>query len=125
MRKRRVGDGHAENLGVGEIGQRLPTGRMLLAEDQLALRSRDGPPLRDAPLQRAQHALVIVAMAAAQLFEEGGGAQIGQRYIAKVLTFWMIVRRSARRLESSACLRVQVAAGPASRENLRSFLEPD
>jgi hypothetical protein len=49
---------------------------MLLAEDQLTLRPRDGPPLRDPPLQRAQHALVIVAMAAAQLFEDGGGAQM-------------------------------------------------
>lgn len=39
MRKRRAGDRHLEHSRVGEIGERLLTRWMLLAEDQLALES--------------------------------------------------------------------------------------
>ena len=61
MRERRAGNRHREAVGMGEVGQRLATGRMLLAEDQLALRTLGRPPMRDVPLQRAQQPIRVAA----------------------------------------------------------------
>ncbi len=54
MRERRAGNRHRETTAVGEIRERLTAGRVLLTEDELALRTLGRPPVRDAPLQRAR-----------------------------------------------------------------------
>ena len=53
MIERPAADGHREAVGMGEVGEGLPTGRMLLAEDQLPFRSLGRPPMRHVPLERA------------------------------------------------------------------------
>jgi hypothetical protein len=52
MIERPAADGHREAVGVGEVGEGLLPGRMLLAEDQVPFRSLGGPPLRHPPLER-------------------------------------------------------------------------
>ena len=67
MRERRAGNRHREAAAVGEIRERLTAGRVFLAEDELALRTLGRPPVRDAPLQRAQQPIGVAAgMAALQ-----------------------------------------------------------
>ena len=77
MRERRAGNRHREAAAVGEIRERLTAGRVFLAEDELALRTLGRPPVRDAPLQRAQQPIGVAAgMAALQLAQDRGGAQM-------------------------------------------------
>ena len=76
MLERLAGDRHGETAGMGEVGQRLATGRMLLPEDQLALGTLGRPPVRDAALQRAQQPIGIAAgMKPLQLLKQRRGAQ--------------------------------------------------
>jgi hypothetical protein len=76
MRERRDGNRHREAAAVGEIRERLTAGRVLLAEDELALRTLGRPPMRDAPLQRAQQPIGVAAgMTALQLVQDRRGAQ--------------------------------------------------
>ena len=51
--ERPAGKGHREAIGMGEVGQRLATGRMLLPEDQLALGTLGRPPMGDVALESA------------------------------------------------------------------------
>ena len=51
------GDGHAERPHVGEVGQTLPGGLVLLAEDHILLGAVLGAPDADPPLQGSPHAL--------------------------------------------------------------------
>ena len=77
MLERLAGDRHREGVGMGEVGQRLTTGRMLLPEDELTFRSFGRPPVRDTALQGAQVALVQPAwMRAADLLDHRRGAQM-------------------------------------------------
>jgi hypothetical protein len=55
----RARDGDAQRATVGEVRQRLPTGRMLLAEDRVTVRSLRRAPVGDAALQRAQQAVRV------------------------------------------------------------------
>src|ERR1019366_5988623 len=52
---------HGEALGMGEVGQGLAARRMLLAEDQLALRAFGRAPVCKVPLQGAQDPIRIAA----------------------------------------------------------------
>ena len=54
VRERRAGNRHREAAAVGEIRERLTAGRVLLAEDELALGTLGRPLVRDTPLQRTQ-----------------------------------------------------------------------
>ena len=79
MRKGPAGDGHAELGAIGEVRERLSAGRMLLSEDQLALRPLGRPPMGDPPLQRAQMAVAIAPrMQPLQLFEQSRGPDLGR-----------------------------------------------
>ena len=80
MRERRAGDCHRKATAIGEIRQRLPTRRVLLAKNELAFRTLGRSPIRDPPLQRAQQSIRIAAgMAALQLAQNRGGAQMRDR----------------------------------------------
>ena len=70
-------DGHAKFGGGGEVGQALPSGRVLLAEDHVALGAVQRLPVADAPLQRAAHARRQVGVAAEHLLEQGDRAKPG------------------------------------------------
>ena len=79
MPERLAGKGHREAVGMGEVGQRLAAGRMLLAEDQLALRALGRPPMGDVPLQGAQHPIRIAAgMQPLQFLKQRRGANAGR-----------------------------------------------
>jgi hypothetical protein len=71
-----AGDRYRKAAGVGEVGQPLPTWRMILTEDQFTLGAFGRPPVRNAPLQRAQELVgIAIRMAALQLFQNRGGAK--------------------------------------------------
>lgn len=53
MGKGPAGDGHAKLGAIGKVRESLSAGRMLLSEDQLALRSLGGAPMGHPALQRA------------------------------------------------------------------------
>ena len=73
--ERPAGKGHREAVGMGEVGQRLATGRMLLPEDQLALGTLGRPPMGDVALQSAQQPVRVTAgMQPLQFFKQGRGA---------------------------------------------------
>lgn len=56
--ERNARDLHLERGRVGEVAERLETGRMVLAEDDLALRPLGRPPVRNPALERTQMSLV-------------------------------------------------------------------
>lgn len=74
-----TGHRDAEHTGVGEVGQAKAPRRMLLAEDDVLLRSNQGPPRPDAPFQSAPDAGADLGMAPAGLGQNGNGAQSGHR----------------------------------------------
>ena len=51
MRERLSRQGDAERSGMGEVRERLPPGRVILAEDQFTVRSLGRTPLGNASLQ--------------------------------------------------------------------------
>src|SRR5487761_2346995 len=57
VRESLAGDGDAETVGDGEIGQRLTAGIMALREENLLVPAVKGAPFRDATLQRAPDAV--------------------------------------------------------------------
>ena len=60
---------------MGEVGQRLATGRMLLPEDQLAFGTLGRPPMGDVALESAQQPVRVTAgMQPLQFFKQGRGA---------------------------------------------------
>ena len=60
---------------MGEVGQHLATGRMLLPEDQLVLGTLGRPPMGDVALQSAQQPIrVTTGMQPLQFFKQGRGA---------------------------------------------------
>src|SRR4051794_46362 len=61
MAERLAGDPDPETAAIGDIRQGLPTGRMLLPEDQLALGAFGCSPVCDTALQRAQQPVGIAA----------------------------------------------------------------
>ena len=66
-----------ELVGHGEVGQPQAAWRMLLREVDLAFGAVRGPPLPQAALQGAKHALVIGAwMAALKLLEQRDGVEL-------------------------------------------------
>ena len=70
MRERLSRQGNAERSGMSEVRERLPPGRVILAEDQLTVRSLGRTPLGDASLQRAQMPVTeAVWMPATQLLQ--------------------------------------------------------
>jgi hypothetical protein len=74
MREGLAGNGDPELGSVGEVGQGLAPRRVLLTEDQLTFRALGCSPMRDTPLQRAEHARAKTAgMAAVELFEQRRG----------------------------------------------------
>jgi len=77
MREWRASDSHLKHAAIGEIRERLSAGRVLLAEDELALGSLGRPPMRDPPLQGAQQPIGITAgMTALQLAQDRRRAQM-------------------------------------------------
>jgi hypothetical protein len=76
MRQGLAGDGHAEAGGVGEVGQALPAGRMLLAEDHLPGRAVQGAPGAHPALQGAPQSVPIaLGVASLHLLQQGDGPQ--------------------------------------------------
>ncbi len=70
-------DHDAEVVGDGEVRQAEPARRMLLRKEDVALGAVHGSPLSQAPLQRAQHAGVVLAgMAALQFLQQRDGVQL-------------------------------------------------
>ena len=79
MPERLAANRHREAVGMGEVGQRLATRRMLLAEDQLALRAFGRPPVCDVPLQRAQQPIrIATGMQPLQFLKNRRGANAGR-----------------------------------------------
>lgn len=75
MPERLAANRHGEAVGMGEVGQRLAARRMLLAEDQRALRAFGRAPVCNVPLQGAQDPIRIAAgMQPLQFFKNRRGA---------------------------------------------------
>lgn len=74
--ERLTGDGDAEVVGVGEVRQRLASGLVDLAEDDLLLGAMQRLPGADAAFQGAAGLLPIaLGVAALEVLQEGDGAQ--------------------------------------------------
>jgi len=70
-------DRHLEFVAHREVGQRQPTGRMRLAEEDFLLLPMLGTPGAHAPLQGAKHPVTEhVAVSALQFLEQGSALQI-------------------------------------------------
>ncbi len=73
--ERHACDGNAEVARIGEVGQALLPGRVVLAEDYLPLGPMQRLLLADAALEGATDAGVEVGMTPQHLLEHGDGAQ--------------------------------------------------
>ena len=72
--ERPAGKGHREAIGMGEVGQRLATGRMLLPEDQLALGTSVARQWATWRWRVQQPIRVTAGMQPLQFFKQGRGA---------------------------------------------------
>ena len=76
MGKRHAGQRDREVSRVGEVGQPLPAGGMVLGEEHLLGRAGGGAPLAQASLQRAQHGIGKgLGMVLLQLMQDGNRLQ--------------------------------------------------
>jgi len=79
MPERLAANRHGEAVGMGEVGQRLAARRMLLAENQLALRAFGRAPVCNVSLQGAQDPIRIAAgMQPLQFRKNRRGADAGR-----------------------------------------------
>ena len=81
MRERRAGDGDAQTIGGGEVGQRLTAGVVTLREEHLLVRAVQGAPFCDAPLERAAQAVGndVGTEFVLQILEDRHGHHAGDR----------------------------------------------
>jgi len=75
-----AGDGDCEIGDLGEVGQPHAAGRMLLAENHLAIRAVHRPPGPDASLQGSPHSREKPGMSAQQLVENADRPQSGRGF---------------------------------------------
>jgi hypothetical protein len=69
-----TGQRHAEIAGIGKVRQGLVPGRMILAEDQVAIRSLGGSPMGNPALKRTQETIgETVRMKAPKFLKQGRG----------------------------------------------------
>jgi hypothetical protein len=73
--QRGAGDRNAGIAHVGEIRKAHPAGLVHLPENDLTLRTMNGAPPWDAPLQRAANAVALLGMPPDHLLKNGDGAQ--------------------------------------------------
>ena len=76
--KKLAGNGDAEIGHFREVRQSHPTRRMLLAKDDLPIRTVHRPPSPDAPLERTPRSGAQVRMAAAEFIEDSDRPQSGR-----------------------------------------------
>jgi hypothetical protein len=75
MHESGAGDRHTELADVGEVGQSLQTGRVLLAENHVLVRAVQSSPHPDPPLQRAANAVSQLGVTTHELPEDADRPQ--------------------------------------------------